>query len=431
LIKSKPYNLTSNNTREIKDVFYLIALQGMNYVMPLVVYPYLMIVLGAEKFGYIGFSMSITQYLMLIVDFGFNFSATKQIAIHKNNPQKLREIFWSTLFAKVGLLMVSFILLVIFSFGVPPFQIYRSTMFVFFTMVIGNTFSFVWYFQGLGKIRFVSMITVVSKLLILPLTFILVKSPDDLGIAASVQAGVFVLSSLISIGVLKRHNDFPSWYRPTVNQLSAEIKSSYPIFLSSVATSFYTALFAVILGFFSTPEEVGKYAAAEKIMRAFCYLIFMPVSQAFFPKISALSQTSTPKAVKLVGKIAYLVAALMVVVFMLLYFLSGCITSFLGNDYQGLDTLFKIMAAIPLLVALGGIAGQLGLLAVGGEKEKKKFQYAYFIAGVVALIIILLLVPKYTSVGASIALLVTEFIVFALMFRQWKRISRVIVSLSD
>jgi O-antigen/teichoic acid export membrane protein len=423
LIKSGQNKINSSNTREIKDVFYLIALQGVNYVMPLIVYPYLMIVLGAEKFGYIGFSMSITQYLMLVVDFGFNFSATKQIAIYKNNPQKLQEIFWSTIFAKIGLLIVSFALLLIVSFGVPQFHIYRSTMFIFFIMVVGNTFSFVWYFQGLGKIRFVSIINVVSKMLILPLTFILVKSPDDFGIAAFIQAGVFIASSLISIGVLKYHKDFPLWLSPTKNKILAEIKSSYPIFLSSVASSFYTALFAVILGFFSTPEEVGKYAAAEKIMRAFCYLIFVPVSQAFFPKISALSQEAKPKAMKFVKRILYFVAVLMVMAFIILYFFSGYITNFFGDDYQGLDMLFKIMAVIPLLVALGGILGQLGLLAVGGEREKKKFQYVYFIAGVAALIIILLLVPEYASVGASIALLITEFIVFATMFWHWKRIS--------
>ena len=87
----------SDNKREIKDVVYLMALQGMNYVAPLIVFPYLMQTLGAEKFGYIGFSLSVTQYLMLIVDFGFNLTATKKIAIAKNNQAELNEIFSATL----------------------------------------------------------------------------------------------------------------------------------------------------------------------------------------------------------------------------------------------------------------------------------------------------------------------------------------------
>jgi PST family polysaccharide transporter len=79
----------SGQQREIKDVFYLILLQGLNYVAPLLVLPYLMIKLGAEKFGYIGFSLSVCQYLMLIVDFGFNLSGTKRIALVQDNQDKL------------------------------------------------------------------------------------------------------------------------------------------------------------------------------------------------------------------------------------------------------------------------------------------------------------------------------------------------------
>lgn len=79
--------------KEFWDTIYLVALQGLNYVAPLIVYPYLMIVLGAEKFGYIGFSLAIIQYLMLIVDFGFNLSATKRIAIAQNNQSELNNIF--------------------------------------------------------------------------------------------------------------------------------------------------------------------------------------------------------------------------------------------------------------------------------------------------------------------------------------------------
>ena len=161
----------SSNVREIKDVFYLVALQGINYVMPLIVFPYLMITLGAEKFGYIGFSLSVIQYLMLIVDFGFNFTATKEIAIHKNNQTKIHEIFWATLYAKIGLLVISFALLLVISFAIPRFQIYSSTLIAFSLMVAANTFSFVWFFQGLSKIRIVSIVNIFSKLLILPLMF--------------------------------------------------------------------------------------------------------------------------------------------------------------------------------------------------------------------------------------------------------------------
>jgi len=405
----------SSNTREIKDIFYLVALQGINYVMPLVVFPYLMVTLGAEKFGYIGLATAVTQYLMLIVDFGFNLSATKRIAIHKENPEKIQEIFWSVLLIKIGLLFISFVILLIIAIGIPQFRVYQSTLLIFFLMVVANTFSFVWFFQGLGKIRDVSIVNVISKLLILPLVFLLVKTNDDYLIAASIQSAVYVLSAVLIVFVLINKKYVPYWKKPNRNSMIFEIKSASPIFWSNAASSIYVALFAVVLAYFSTAEEVGRYTAAEKIVRSFCYLIFLPVSQAFFPKLSALSQSNSAQAGKLMKKISLSVGIIMLLVFFVLFFFSDYFMLFLGKDYNGIDIVFKIMAIIPFFVALGGVFGQLGLLALGNEQDKKRYQNVYLIAGVIALVSVFVLTPAFQSIGAATALFATEFIVFVLM----------------
>lgn len=404
------------NKREIWDTIYLIALQGFNYVAPLIVFPYLMIVLGAEKFGYLGFSLAIIQYLMLIVDFGFNLSATKRIAIAKGNQNELNKVFSATLFAKIGLLALSFIILLILAFAIPRFSIYSSTMIILFLMVIANVFSFVWFFQGIGKIRIISIINIISKLLILPLTFIFVKTSDDYLTAALIQSFTYILSSIITCIVIVRTKAITQWIKTTKQHILNEIKASYPIFLSAAATSLYTSLFVIILGYFSSPEEVGKYTAAEKIMRGFCFLIFAPISQAFYPKISSLSQTHSCESAKLVKNIAVFLAIIMSLIFILLFFYSGKFTDLLGKDYSGSTNIFKIMSIIPFFIAIGGVFGQLGILAIGDETDKNNFQKAYFIAGGIALTSVLILVPTYHATGAAIALLITEFSVFLAMF---------------
>ena len=406
----------SGNKREIKDVGYLMALQGLNYVAPLVVFPYLMIVLGAEKFGYIGFSLAVNQYLMLLVDFGFNLSATKKIALAKDNSEELNKIFTATLWAKIGLLLVSLLILIIFAFLIPRFQIYSTTLLIMFLMVVANTFSFVWLFQGIGKIRIISIINIISKFLILPLTFILVKSSNDYNIAAFIQSFVYILGSVITVVLLVQKKIISNWFIIIKRDIKEELKAAYPIFLSNAATSVYTALFVIILGYYSTPVEVGKYAAAEKIMRGFCFLIFTPVSQAFYPKISSLSISSPKIAMDLTKRILMIICGIMLILFVFLFFFSSPIMHFLGKDYTGTDSVFKIMSIAPLFIALGGVLGQFGLLAMGTEKDKKNFQKTYFIAAIVALITIFSLVPAYLAIGASIALLLTEITVFSGMF---------------
>ena len=205
------------------------------------------------------------------------------------------------------------------------------------------------------------------------------------------------------------------WVKPNRSKIMYEIKSAFPVFLSGAASSVYVLLFVTVLGYFSTPEEVGKYTAAEKIVRSFCYLIFIPISQSFFPKISALSRESMTKAWQLIKKISLFISIAMLAVFIILFFFSDYLVLFLGKDYAGIGIIFKIMAIIPMLVALGGVFGQLGLLALGNERDKKYYQNTYLAAGGVALITILVLVPLYASTGASVALLLTEFVVLFLL----------------
>lgn len=403
--------------KEIWDTIYLLALQGFNYIFPLLVYPYLMVTLGAEKFGYIGFSMTITQYLMLVVDFGFNLSATKRVALYKNDKSKLDEIASATLLAKIGLLLVCLLAVFILAFCVPQFRVYSQTLLILFLMVVGNTFSFVWLFQGLGKIRILSFVNIISKLLILPLTFVLVKTKEDYLLAATIQSAVYILGALITYIIIYQNKYIGHWFKTTLKTISREVRASYPIFLSTAASSIYVASYVLILGYFADPVEVGKYTAVEKIMRGFCYLIFVPLSQSFYPKISAMSVDNLQNSTKLVRKILMFIFVAMSGVFVVMFFLSPYLVAFLGKDYAGTDTLFRIMSAVPIFIGLGGVLGQLGLLAMGNKTDKRNFKRTYLTAAVIALISITILAPCLQSTGAAISLFLTELSVALGMLR--------------
>lgn len=399
--------------QEIKDVFYLVVLQGLNYVAPLLVLPYLMIVLGAEKFGYIGFAQSVCTYLMILVDFGFNLSATKRIALAKENPEELNKIFSATVGAKVILLGISFFCFLLLLL-VPQFEVYRSTMIIFFGIVIANAFSFFWLFQGLGKIRVISIINTVIKFLIYPLTFFLVRSSADFYIAAFLQTFVVVLTTLVTI-VYIRYNQMASLVKVSFFQIKEELKESLPIFLSSAATSVYTASFVVVLGFFATASEVGHYSVADRLMRAVTLITFIPLSQAFYPKISRMAKENMEQAKQLLKKIVILIGGVELVIGMIFFFFSTSILDFLGKDYSSAEIILKVMSFIPVFIGVGGVFAQLGLLAMGTDQAKKFYSKTYFYAAIIALVSVLGLVYFYAANGAAIALFLTELFVCLMM----------------
>ena len=408
------------NKKELTDILFLAAMQGLNYLLPLLVFPYLMLTLGAERFGYIGFSTAVVQYMMLIVDFGFNFSATKRIVLAKENSEEINKIFTSTLYAKTALLAISYIVLIIISL-VPKFAVYRSTMWMMSLMVVGSTLSFVWLFQGLGKIRMISIFTMISKLSILPLTFVFVKTPDDFLKAAFLQSFVMIFAAIITIFYIFK-NKMAKLVKVSRKNVIEETKESFPLFVATLCSAIYVFLFAVILGYFSSAHEVGKYAAAEKVVRALCNCVFIPTIMAFYPKISELAKKSRIEAISLIRKILIVVIFLMIIFFFVLFLFSSDLMQFFGKDYAGMDNLFKIMAIIPLFIAVGGVCGQLGLLAFGNKQDKKHYQQVYFVAAAVAIVSVFALTPFYHSLGAAIALLTTEVIVCVLMIYNYRKV---------
>lgn len=381
-------------------------LQGLNYLAPLLVWPYLMTVLGAEQFGCISFAIAANQYLMIIVDFGFNFSSTKEIALAKGNQESINRLFSETLVAKLLLLAGAFVLLLVIV-AIPKFRIYAQTSLILFSMVVCSALTSVWLFQGLGKIRIVSIINCVSKIAILPLTFVLVRTSNDTLVAAYILGGVYVVSAILSL-LLVRLQRLARLVAITWSGIKAILKDSFPIFVSNAASSIYAMLFVVILGYFALPDEVGKYAAAEKLMRMACYAVWLPVSQAFFPKICQTAGHNRAETRRTLRRLFVIMTAAMLFIGGILFFFARPLSEWLGRDYVGFEPIAKILSIVPLFVAVGGVAGQLGLLTMGNERDKKHFQNIYLSAAGLSVVLTFALVPHFQAIGAGIALLLTE-----------------------
>lgn len=413
-------DILSKNSKELVDAMYLMLLQGINQLLPIFVMPYLMIKLGAEGYGYVGFSISVIQYLIIIVDFGFNLSATKRIASVNANRIERDQIFWNVIAAKTMLLLVSAMVLTVLMLFVPTFQLYKGAIIATFPMLLGSTFTFMWFFQGIGKIRLFSIVNTISKIALLPLIFILIKEPTDYVLAAFLQAAVFVSTAFIS-NIYICCKRLISWVCPTWIGIKEELRVSFPLFLSSASTSVYTQLIVVVLGFFCTAAVIGKYSSAERIMRAMCFLVYTPLNQVFFPKISSLAAKGDNVVYRIFSQVRLLVFAVMALVGVVIWTSSYWLPSVLGDDYVGLDVYLKIFAFTPFAIGIGGVYGQMGLIALGNEHTSRRFRDVYFIAAIAATCMMFMLIPLFSAIGASIVVTATEMIVAVLMMYNYKK----------
>lgn len=392
----------------IQDTFWVVVLQGFNYLIPLFVWPYLIVVLGAEGFGVVGFSMAFIQFMMLIVDFGFNLSATKRIAT-AGSQEEIDRIASSTIIAKMillaGSIVVSMLLLLL-----PQFAPYRIAVLCLLPMLCSSVITMQWLYQGLGKIRKLWVMNSICKLIIIPLTFVVVKGTKDVLIAVGIQSVAYFVSALVGFLWALRSGMF-RFVSTAKQKIEHALSDSFPLFISTATSSVYAMLLVVILGYFATTQEVGVYSAVEKIMRVSCYALLMPALQVCYPQISKMNKDDSNAAIRFVRWLSVAIITTMLIIGCVLFFYGVDIMHWLGKDYSGAEEVFRIMAFIPVFVAISGIYGQLDLLAIGQEKQKRQFRNVYIIGAGLAMGLVLVTIPNLTATKTAYILLITEAVV--------------------
>ena len=165
---------SGENKRLLGNFFSLSILQIFSYVLPLLTLPYLVRILGVETFGLISFATAFIIFFNILVDYGFNLSATREISVHRENKKKTTEIYSSVLTIKFILIILSFIILSFIVFIFEKFNSHIELYFITFISVIGQAFFPIWYFQGMEKMRYITIINISSKVIFTMAIFIFV-----------------------------------------------------------------------------------------------------------------------------------------------------------------------------------------------------------------------------------------------------------------
>lgn len=134
-----------------KNYGALVVLQGLNYLLPLLIIPFLERQLGLEKFGLVMLAQYLMAFCVAFADFGFNVTATREISILKAEKGDYSSVYFKVFWARMILLVVVFILLSIIIFSIPRFSVEWHIYLLSYGAVIGQTLLPDWFFQGIEK----------------------------------------------------------------------------------------------------------------------------------------------------------------------------------------------------------------------------------------------------------------------------------------
>ena len=400
-----------------KNYVALLFIQGTNFILPLIIFPYLVRTLGSEKYGLVMVAQSVALFLTIIVDFGFNISATREVANLKNDKEKLSQFYWNVFSIKLVLIIITFLLLLGLIICVDKFSVDPLIYLFSFGLVLGQAIFPTWFFQGIEKMQVITIVNVAAKLFFTISLFFVVLSPADYQYVPIFNGLGFVISGLFGFVFSLQYVKF---IFPKLSQVKEIIENSSSLFFSNFAVSLYTSSNTLILGFFAGDSMAGVYASMEKLILAIKSL-YSPFYQAIFPNLSTKPYDEIRSYI---DKMRIPIGFLGLIISIIIFFGAKQILMLAFDDalIVGYSAVFQILGLISILSSLNMLYVTLYYPSIKKYKIRMKILIS---GGFLNLIIALSLVKFYTIYGVAISAVTTElFILLLAVYFYYKKIKK-------
>jgi len=286
-----------------------------------------------------------------------------------------------------------------------------------FILVLGNILFPTWLFQGMEKMRYITIINVITKIIFIIPVFLFIKDQSSYVLVPLINSLSFLVAGIFGFYFAVKTFKIKLFF-PTVDKIIYQLKDGWHVFISTLAISLYTTSNIFILGIFTNNMVVGYYSAAEKIIKAVQGLI-EPISQTVYPRISKLFLESREKAISFLKKLILIIGPCILLLSLGLFLLTDKIALLiLGPEFINSILIIKILAFVPFIVFLSNVFGIQTLLTFNFKKE---FSRILVITSIMSIFLSIILVNLYQEVGIALNVLITESIITIWMFIELKR----------
>lgn len=414
--------IENEEIKRVRNNFvYLFLIQGVNFVLPLLTLPYLVRVLSVEKFGLVMFSQAFVMFFNVIVEFGFNLTATREISINRDNKRVISEIFSSVYFIKSILILFSVLIMSLLIFFIERFHTDYIIYYLSFGIVIGQATFPVWFFQGVEKMKVVTIINVITKVIFTGLIFAFVREESDFLLVPVFNTIGFMVAGIIGIVIAFKSVEFIIPKRIFVIQIFME---SYQIFISNISTLLFTHSNTLILGFLTNNATVGVFASIEKLIVA-VKSGYITLYQAVYPWLAAKSKEMV---ISTIQKMLIPVLLLGVLIYLGILFFANYILIILYdnmNDTLDSSLVFRILGSV---VVTSGISMLFNTLFIPVLKKYGLRMKIMIYSGLFNLIIIIPCTYIWNIYGTAMAIAATEVLLAILGFYYFVKIKDETVS---
>ena len=391
---------------------YLMIMQIAGYIFPLLTIPYLARVIGVEGFGKIAFAAAVIVWFQTITDWGFSYTATRDIARNKDDLNKVSEIFSNVLWSKILLASISFLILITLTETITYLKDNQLLLFITFMLVPGRILFADWFFQAMEKMKFITIFDLISKIIFSTLIFIFIKEKND-----------FILQPLLLsfgsffVGIVAFYIILFKWkvkiFLPNLKKIVSTIKNSKDVFINNILPNFYHSFSCVLLGFWGGSMANGLLDAGSRFAYTTQQLTGI-ISRVFFPYLARY-----PDKHSIYAKINISISILAAILLILLA--PFIIKIFFTPEFYPAIIILQIIAFSLIFLALINTYGMNYMVIEGHEKALRNIS---LMCSLIGFLIAFPLVYFYNVLGAAIVIALTRAILGVSILYKVKNIQR-------
>lgn len=388
-----------------------IILTMSNFIFPLITFPYVSRVLLPDGTGRVSFATSLISYFLILAQLGIPTYGIRACAKVRDNREKLARTAQELLIINIVMSIISYAILFVALFTVPRLREDRTLYLVVSLTIILTSIGMEWLYKALEQYTYITIRSVIFKFIGLLAMFALVHAKSDYVIYGGIT--IFAASASNVFNFLNVHKYIDLKPVGSYN-FKRHLKAVGIFFAMACATTIYTHLDTLMLGFMKTDSDVGYYNAAIRIKHILVSIV-TSLGAVLLPRASYYVENGliddfyriTRKALSFV----FVVASPMMIYFILfakegIFFLSG-------NAYAGSIVPMQVIMPTLLFIGITNILGIQMLVPLGKEKV---VLYSEIGGAIVDVIINEALIPKLASTGAAIGTLVAELVVLIVQF---------------
>jgi PST family polysaccharide transporter len=398
------------SSKGLHNVISLSGLQVITYILPIVILPYLFRVIGPEKFGLIAFAQAFVQYFMLLTDYGFSVSATKEIALCLEDKTKVCNVVSAVMTIKTILAFFSLLVLCIVVYFVPRFKDDWMIYTLSFGAVIGNTLFPAWFFQGSENMKYTAKINIFGEIIYAASIFIFIHSPGDYLLVPTITSLTALITGLLGQYILLNRFNL-TLQVPKLNDLRQQLWGGWNVFISVVAINAYTTTRVFAVGLLTNNTLTGFYSVAERISNAVQTFPLSSFTQAIFPRLSKIFHKNKLKAFEIMNQ-AQLITVIISLIFLpLIFILAPLIVKLVcGGTYPA-----AVLSLRFLLIAVFFISSnafRVQFLLVCGKTDT--YSRIHITMALIGLPLLIVFISCFSYVGAAMATTIIEASVFTM-----------------